>query len=108
MLSVGSLRGLTIGAGLAAALLCASAATAGVNAREQRQRARIAAGVEDGSLTRPEAHRLRRQQRHVERMEQRMRSDGGGLGPRERIRLDRALDRSSAHVYHARHDAQSR
>ena len=45
---------------------------------------------------------------HVERMEQRMRSDGGGLGPRERVRLDRALDRSSAHVYHARHDAQSR
>jgi hypothetical protein len=59
-------------------------------------------------LTRPEAHRLARQQRHIERVEQRMRHDDGRLGPRERLRLDRALDRSSAHIYRAKHDRQTR
>ena len=108
MVSIGSLRGWTLGAGVAVALLCGGTATAGVSDREHRQRDRIAAGIGDGSVTGPEAHRLRRQQRHIESIEYRMRSDGGGLGPRGRLRLDRALDRSSAHIYHAKHDRQSR
>ena len=91
------------------ALFGAAAAHAGVvDGREATQRSRIGAGVQDGSLTRPEAHRLLRQQAHIERMENRMRSDDGRLGPHERVRLDRALDRSSAHIHHARHDAQTR
>jgi hypothetical protein len=90
------------------ALLGAGAAHAGVDAREANQRGRIDAGVRDGSLTQPEANRLLRQQNHIDRMEYRMRSDDGHLGPHERLRLDRALDRSSAHIHHARHDAQTR
>lgn len=90
------------------ALFGAGAARAGVDGREANQRGRIRAGVQDGSLTRPEAYRLVRQQTHIERVENRMRSDDGRLGPRERLRLDRKLDRSSAHIGIARHDAQSR
>jgi hypothetical protein len=105
-LSIGSLRSWTLGVGVAAALACAATATAGVNDRQERQSDRTAAGVANGSLTRPEAHRLARQQNHIDRMEQRMRADGGGLGPRERLRLDRALDRSSRHIYRAKHDRQ--
>ena len=90
------------------ALFGAAAAHAGVDGREANQRSRIAAGAQDGSLTQPEANRLLRQQGHIERMEYRMRNDDGRLGPHERLRLDRALDRSSAHIHHARHDAQVR
>jgi hypothetical protein len=90
------------------ALLGAGTAQAGVDGREANQHSRISAGVQDGSLTRPEARRLSRQQTHIERVESRMRSDDGRLGPRERLRLDRKLDRSSAHIHRARHDAQQR
>jgi hypothetical protein len=95
---------------LAGALVAttAQAQPRSVNARERNQRHRIHAGVQDGSLTRREAHHLRHQQARTERLERRMRADGGGLGPRERLRLDRRLDRSSANIHHARHDAQAR
>jgi hypothetical protein len=88
--------------------LLASDASAGVEAREQRQRARIRAGVADGTLTRPEALRLSRTQGRIERLEGRMRADGGGIGPYERLRLDGILDRSSARIHRQRHDGQSR
>ncbi len=86
----------------------AHADPAGVNGREHFQRDRIRAGVQDGSLTRPETRHLVNQQRRTERLEQRMRRDDGVLGPRERLRLDRRLDRNSANIYRARHDGQSR
>jgi hypothetical protein len=94
----------------AAALIVASAgpSQAGVNGREARQAARIRQGLHDGSLTGREAHRLAHRQRRIERMEQRFRRSGDGLGPRERARLDRALDRSSARIWRQRHDGQSR
>jgi hypothetical protein len=92
----------------ALALGAADASAGGVNGREAFQRQRIGAGVQDGSLTRGEAHRLAGQQRHIERVEQRMRADDGSLGPRERLRLDNKLDRASAHVYRARHNDRTR
>jgi hypothetical protein len=48
------------------------------------------------------------EQRHIERVEQRMRADDGVLGPRERLRLDNKLDRSSAQIYRARHNDRTR
>jgi hypothetical protein len=90
---------LVLGAGVASA--------AGVNGREAVQRHRIGAGVQDGSLTHGEAHRLTRRQRHIERMENRFRANDGVLGPRERHRLDGALDRSSRHIYRARHNGRT-
>lgn len=91
-----------------AAIGAATPAAAGVNDREERQRDRVAQGVSDGSLTRPEAHRLARQQRRIEVRERRMRADDGRLGWRERARLDGALDRSAARIRYARNDAQTR
>jgi len=99
-----TLAALILGAGGFAA----SGAEAGVNGRQHYQRDRIRAGVHDGSLTRPEAHRLARNQLYTERLERRMREDGGQLGPWERARLDHRLDRSSARIWRQRHDGQSR
>ena len=63
------------------ALFGAGAAQAGVDGREVNQRSRIRAGVQDGSLTRPEARRLVRQQSHIERVEQRTHAGHHGLAP---------------------------
>ncbi len=93
-------------AGLTLGLLFAVAtdAQAGVDEREERQRDRIEAGLEDGSLTPGEARRAVRDQRRIERKEQRFRANDGKLGPRERVRLNRELDRSAAKLYRRRHN----
>lgn len=88
--------------------LGASDASAGPDPREARQRHRIQHGIEDGSLTRGEARRLGREQVRTERMEHRFRANDGRLGPRERAKLDRRLDRSSRHIYRARHNPRTR
>jgi len=73
--------------------------------REWRQNVRIHRGVLRGQLARREALRLRLHQRHIRRMEWRMRRDHV-LGMRERIRLHRALDRQSARIRRLRHDGR--
>lgn len=89
-------------------LIGASSASAGVEAREQRQRHRIRAGVTDGSLTRPEAHRLVHQQVRIERKERRFRANDGVLGPRERVNLHRHQNRASRNIFRKRHNNRTR
>jgi hypothetical protein len=84
----------------------ASAST--VNEREHAQRHRIARGVRDGELTATEAARLAAQQQAIRAQEARMRADGGGLGPRERARLQRELSRTNRNIYRQTHDRQDR
>ena len=79
-------------------------AIAGVNGREAAQRGRIAQGVGSGSLTAGEAARLGAEQARIEHMERRFRANDGQLGPRERERLDSALDRSRNHIFRAKHN----
>ena len=86
----------------------AGAASAGVEAREARQRDRIRAGVHDGSLTGREALRLGREQVRIERTERRFRRNDGRLGPRERIRLNTMQNRASRHIHRAKHNARER
>ncbi len=102
-LRLAALLGIAVGVALGA-----NDAAAGVNAREAQQRHRIRAGIADGSLTRHEARGLAREQLRIERLEHRFRADDGRLGPRERVRLGRRLDRSARHVYRARHNDRTR
>jgi hypothetical protein len=85
-----------------------AAKAGGINAQEAHQSARIQAGLADGSLTPREGHRLESQQARSEALEQRMRADGGGLGPFERARYKRVLRHDSRSIYRQRHDAQVR
>lgn len=80
----------------------------GINAREARQQQRIFQGIRSGELTYPEIRRLEREQFRIERVEDRYRSSGDGLSPRERARLEHALDRSSRDIYRQKHDGQDR
>jgi hypothetical protein len=70
--------------------------------RDIQNRMRIAhekidRGIQSGSLTREEAHRLKGELNAVRDDEARMRSDGR-LNPHERDRLDRELDRLERHI----------
>jgi len=74
-----------------------------VDRRVARQELRIRQGVRAGQLGRWEQRRLRLGERRICRMELRARADGR-VGPWERIRLHRALDRQSGRIWRMRHD----
>jgi hypothetical protein len=75
---------------------------------EHRQIERIARGVRSGELTRRETARLLAEQAYIRAEEYRFRHTGGGLSPRERLRLQRDLNRASRHIYRQTHDGQTR
>ena len=93
---------LTTGLVVLAGLITLGAVDAHAEYRAHRQRARIADGIEDGSLTPCEARRLAREQRHIRREERRYRANDGHLGFWERLDLQRDLNRSSRHIYRQR------
>lgn len=78
----------------------------GGHRRLRTQERRIQAGVQDGSLTRHEARMVQRQHDRVRAYARGIRADGV-VTPRERARLDRALDRQSRRIYRERHDWQA-
>ena len=85
----------------------ALAGTPVLNARQQTERARIAQGVRSGELTRPETARLVAGQVHLQRVENRVKSDGV-VTPAERARLQQAANVQSRHIYRQKHDDQVR
>ena len=88
-------------AGVAAAQTCPRRSTH----RAARQELRIRQGVHAGQLTRCEVVRLRQGQRHIRSMELRARADGQ-VGLRERVRLNRALDRQSGRIWRLKHNGR--
>ncbi len=78
-----------------------------IDARQDRQRARIMAGLHEGRLTRGEFRRLEREQREIRAMENRFRADGV-ITAREFHRIDRALDVASRNIRAEKHDRQAR
>ena len=96
---------------LALAASLAGAASAGtqtprVDHRCAVQHARIRQGVKSGQLTPREARRLRRDQRHIRRMEHRAKADGV-VTPRERARLNHAQNRESRRIYRLKHNGRT-
>jgi hypothetical protein len=83
------------------------AGTPVLNARQHNERARIAQGVHSGELTRPEARRLVGGQVHLQRLENRAKSDGV-VTPAERARLGAAASVQSRRIYAQKHDGQVR
>ena len=93
---------------LLAGIVLPAAAQAGprMARRQAGQCQRIERGLRCGQLGPREARRLVRGQRHVRRMELRARADGR-IGPRERVRLNRALDRQDCRIYRLRHNGRT-
>ncbi|GEM_PF-958038 len=74
-----------------------------VERNQHRQAGRIHHGVRSGQITRPEAHRLKTQQRRIDRTYRRF-SANGNLDRYERSRLGRMQHRASRHIYRAKHN----
>lgn len=98
-------------AGLVALGFCTSPALAadghhrqGVNARQQRQTARIRDGVKDDSLTRGERNRLRADEAAIRAEERIYRRSGDGLNRREYRDLQRDLNQTSREIYRFKHN----
>jgi hypothetical protein len=79
-----------------------------INARQERQSARIRQGVRSGELTRRETRRIAAQQAAIRTDEAFMRRSGGEFTARERARIGRELGRASRNIYHQKHDGQDR
>ncbi len=75
--------------------------------RQTNQHERIAQGVKNGSLTRPETAKLVSQQAHIHRTERRFEADGK-LSNKERLTLERKQDRASRNIYRKKHNARAR
>lgn len=72
------------------------------------QRARIKAGIQDGSLTRAEATRLRLEQQQLQRQVVRNRIDGGGLTRPEAARIRANAKQNSRQIARLRHNGRTR
>lgn len=78
-----------------------------IDARQAHQQARIAQGVADGSITRPEARHLQQQQRQIHRAERHAKADGV-VTVHERRHLARLQHHASRSIQRQKHDAQMR
>ncbi len=76
----------------------------GVNARQQRQTARVRDGVKDDSLTRGELNRLRADEAAIRAEERLYRRSGDGLNRREYRDLQRDLNKTSHEIYRFKHN----
>ncbi len=78
-----------------------------VDQRQHAQRARVRQGINSGEVTRPEAARLRAEQRHIRRSERRAKADGE-VTAQERVRLHQRQNKVSRDIRRQKHDEQSR
>ena len=79
-----------------------------VNAQQDRIERRIDRGLRDGSLTRPEARRLRGEFRDIQRTETRFLRNDGRIDRREQAELSFRLQDLNRQVFAERNDWQRR
>ncbi len=75
--------------------------------RQDRQHSRIEQGVRGGELTRKETKVLRKEQRHVDRLERKFKRDGH-LDRFERRTLKREYDHAGGHIRKLKHNDRYR
>ncbi len=97
---------LTAAATLTVPMAASAQAWQSINQRQANLYNRIEQGVRNGSLTRPEAQRLRTRFVALDRLESRYRANG--LSVWERRDLDRRFDALSREIRAERHDGQNR
>jgi opacity protein-like surface antigen len=88
-------------------LAYAQAETPAIDQRQANQEQRIDRGVASGQLSEREANRLNKQQEHINKMEDRVTSDGI-MTKKERARIGEAQHRASRHIAREKHDHQGK
>jgi uncharacterized membrane protein YebE (DUF533 family) len=85
----------------------AQAETPVIDQRQASQEEPIDQGVTSGQLNEHEANRSNKQQKHINKMETRAKSDGV-MTKRERAKIGKAQHRASRHVAREKHDRQGK
>jgi hypothetical protein len=93
---------------MAMALVVPAFGQSTIKGRERNQAQRIHQGVQSGSLTKPEAARLKQQQRDIRQDVRQDRRDGGGLSPREKAQITHEQNQASRRIAKQKHDGQTR
>ena len=101
-LTAGALLAITAGPALA------GAPAAHTKARSAKQSKRIDNGKRSGQLTRAETVLLKAEQRKIDRTARRYKANDGRIGPAEKARLQRMQNKSSRHIYRAKHNGRTR
>ncbi len=83
----------------------AEAETPAIDQRQANQEQRIDQGVASGQLNKREANRLNRQQRHINKIEDKAKSDGV-ITKKERARIGAAQNRASRQLARDKHHRQ--
>jgi len=92
---------------LTSGLAFAQAETPRIDKRQANQEQRIDQGIASGQLNEREANRLNNQQEHINKMEDKAKSDGV-MTKKERARISAAQDRASRHIVREKHDRQGK
>jgi len=90
---------------LAAGMAYAQAETPGIDQRQANQEQRIDQGIASGQLNQREATRLNTQQQHINKMEDKAKSDGV-VTHKERHRISTAQNKASKNIAREKHDRQ--
>ena len=89
----------------ASSLAYAQANTQKTDQRQAKQEQRIDQGITSGQLSERETNRLNNQQEHINKIEDKAKSDDV-VTKKERARIGQAQDRASRHIAKQKHDSQ--
>lgn len=90
---------------LVAPVFAQGTATPNVTKRQERQQARIAAGVNSGALTAHETANLERREAKIESDKEAAKADGV-VTKQERVKLQAEENRASKKIYNKKHNAR--
>ena len=93
--------------GLTIAFLFFATANAQVNVRQQNQKDRTKQGVKSGELTNREVNRIKTQQKHVQHLENKTKSDGV-VTKKEKVKLNAAQNAASSSIYRKKHNKRDK
>ncbi len=78
-----------------------------VNTRQQNQKDRTKQGVKSGELTNREVNRIKTQQKHVQKIENKAKSDGV-VTKKEKVKLNTAQNAASSSIYRKKHNKRDK
>jgi hypothetical protein len=90
-----------------AALFSFSNINAQVNQRQHNQQVRTKQGVKSGELTQAETAKIKTQQKHINQMEAKAKSDGV-VTTKEKAKLNAAQNAASTSIYRKKHNKRDR
>ncbi len=97
------MRKCALGLGAIGFFLAQSAFADRIDNRQHRQEARIEKGIHSGELSAQETAHLEKEEAHIDRMEEKAKSDGV-VTRKEHAKIELAQDHASHSIHHKKHN----